>query len=108
MKKTLSSALLVAGIAIASLGIASVASPKTSAALAQSANARGNHSSRHEFNRGEAIHIANLNGVSRVRHVERRGRYWIVLGETHGGRNLMRVQIDARSGRVVGMNRVRR
>lgn len=64
--------------------------------------------SRREFNRGEAIHIARLSGVARVRNVDRRGRYWIVLGEPRRGRDLLNVRIDARTGRVVGMNRLRR
>jgi hypothetical protein len=51
--------------------------------------------------------MAKFSGVTRVRNVDRRGRYWIVLGETHRGRRLMNVRIDARSGRVVGMDRVR-
>ncbi len=63
---------------------------------------------RGEFNRGEAIHIARLSGAARVRNVDRRGRYWIVLGEPRRGRDLMNVRIDARTGRVVGMNRLRR
>jgi hypothetical protein len=64
-------------------------------------------SSRREFNRQEVIHIARLSGVARVRNVDRRGRYWIVLGEPRRGRDLLNVRIDARTGRVVGMNRLR-
>lgn len=62
---------------------------------------------RYELNRQEAIHIARLNGVARARNVDRRGRYWIVMGEPRRGRDLLNVRIDARTGRVVGMNRLR-
>jgi len=64
--------------------------------------------SRRDLNREEAIHIARLSGVARVRNVDRRGRYWIVMGEPRRGRDLLNVRIDARTGRVVGMNRLRR
>lgn len=69
---------------------------------------RPGHRSRREFNRQEAIHIARLSGVARVRNVDRRGRYWIVMGEPRRGRDLLNVRIDSRTGRVVGMNRLRR
>lgn len=84
-----------------------------SPALAQGAASdrdgdRAGDRSRREFNRQEAIHIARLSGVARVRNVDRRGRYWIVMGERRRGRDLLNVRIDARTGRVVGMNRLRR
>lgn len=80
-----------------------------SLALAQGAAIdRAGDRSRREFNRQEAIHIARLSGVARVRNVDRRGRYWIVLGEPRRGRDLLNVRVDARTGRVVGMNRLRR
>ncbi len=90
MKSILSGALVAAGLGL-SLGQAVTFTP----ALAQG------------IGRREAIHMAQFSGVTRVRNVDRRGRYWIVLGETHRGRRLMNVRIDARSGRVVGMDRVR-
>jgi hypothetical protein len=107
MKRSLSGALVAVSLGL-SLGQAVTSTP----ALAQSALAshdgvRADHRSRHEISRREAIHMAKFSGVTRVRNVDRRGRYWIVLGETHRGRRLMNVRIDARSGRVVGMDRVR-
>ena len=76
-------------------------------APAQGAAIKAGRSPRREFNRQEAIHIARLSGVARVRNADRRGRYWIVLGEPRRGRDLLNVRIDARTGRVVGMNRLR-
>jgi hypothetical protein len=107
MKKILSGALVAASLGLG-LGQAVTFTP----ALAQSAltdrdGVRADRGSRHEISRREAIHMAKFSGVTRVRNVDRRGRYWIVFGETHRGRRLMNVRIDARSGRVVGMDRVR-
>jgi hypothetical protein len=94
MKRSLSGALVAVSLGL-SLGQVVTFTP----ALAQR--------SPHEISRREAIHMAKFSGVTRVRNVDRRGRYWVVLGETHRGRRLMNVRIDARSGRVVGMDRVR-
>ena len=107
MKRILSDVLVAACLGLG-LGQAVTFTP----ALAQSAvtDRNGVHAdrgSRHEISRREAIRMAKFSGVTRVRNVDRRGRHWIVLGETHRGRRLMNVRIDARSGRVVGMDRVR-
>ena len=104
MKRLLSGALIAASLG---LGVGLDAGQAVifgiTPALAQSAD----RASRQEIGRREAIHMAQFSGVTRVRSIYRRGRYWIVLGETHRGRRLMNVRIDARSGRVVGMDRVR-
>jgi hypothetical protein len=107
MKTTLLGALVAA-----SLGLGFEQAVTFTPVLAQSSltdrdGVRADRGSRHEISRREAIHMATFSGVTRVRNVDRRGRYWIVLGETHRGRRLMNVRIDARSGRVVGMDRVR-
>lgn len=106
MKRIVARALLIVGLGLSSM-------PGRSPALAQGAaidrdGSRIDRRSRHEFDRREAMHIARLSGVARVRNVDRRGRYWIVLGEPRRGRDLLNVRIDARTGRVVGMNRLRR
>ncbi len=105
MKRILAYALLILGFGLSSM-------PGRSLALAQGApidsvGDQAGHRSRHEFDRREAIHIARLSGVARVRNVDRRGRYWIVMGEPRRGRDLLNVRIDARTGRVVGMNCLR-
>jgi hypothetical protein len=106
MTRSLAYALLI-------VCLCSSSTPRFSLALAQGATIDRDSSqidrrSRREFDRSEAIHIARLSGVARVRNVDRRGRYWIVLGEPRRGRDLLNVRIDARTGRVVGMNRLRR
>jgi multidrug efflux pump subunit AcrB len=107
MKRSLSGALVAVSLGL-SLGQAVTFTPVLArSALANHDGVRGDHRSRPEISRREAIHMAKFSGVTRVRNVDRRGRYWIVLGETHRGRRLMNVRIDARSGRVVGMDRVR-
>lgn len=56
----------------------------------------------HRINRSEAIRIAQRNGLGRVRHAEMRGRYWVITGEGRRRRDLLRLTIDARTGRVIG------
>jgi hypothetical protein len=63
---------------------------------------------RARVGRQEAIRIAQRNGVSRVRNADRRGRYWIVTGETRRFRDILRVTIDARTGRVAGRRYIHR
>jgi hypothetical protein len=106
MKILLTCAFLIVGVGLSGMS-------DFSPALAQGATIdRGSgqidRRSGREFDRSEAIHIARLSGVARVRNVDRRGRYWIVLGEPRRGRDLLNVRVDARTGRVVGMNRLRR
>jgi hypothetical protein len=106
MRRLLSGALVTASLGLGlglGVGPRQAVTFSVTPALAQS----GLTAPRHEIIRREAIHMAKFSGVTRVRNVDRRGRYWIVLGETHRERRLMNVRIDARSGRVVGMDRVR-
>ena len=60
------------------------------------------------IDRREAIRIAERNGVRRVRGAELRGRYWVVTGEARRGRDILRVTIDARTGRVIGRRYIHR
>ena len=63
---------------------------------------------RGRIDRQDAIRIARRNGVDRVRNVDRRGRYWVVTGETRRWRDLLRLTIDARTGRVIGRRYIHR
>jgi len=58
--------------------------------------------------RREAIRIAQRNGMTRVRHADLRGRHWVVTGESRRRRDLMRLSIDARTGRVIGRRYIHR
>lgn len=58
--------------------------------------------------RREAIRIAERNGINRVRNANLRGSDWVVTGETRRRRDLLRLTIDARSGRVLGRRYVHR
>jgi hypothetical protein len=58
--------------------------------------------------RREATRIAQRNGIHRVRAVDLRGRHWIVTGETRRGRDILRLTIDARTGRVAGRRYIHR
>jgi hypothetical protein len=62
---------------------------------------------RRELDRRDAVQIAQRHGVSRVRSVDRRRGAWVVTGEARRGPGLLRVTIDGRSGRVIGIDRVR-
>ncbi|WP_210312101.1 hypothetical protein [Afipia massiliensis] len=62
----------------------------------------------HRVGRSEAIRIAQRNGVSRVRHADMRGRYWVVTGESRRRRDILRLTIDARTGRVIGRRYIHR
>jgi hypothetical protein len=86
--------------------------PTISTALAQSVTidrdgVRIDRRSR-GIDRREAIRIAQRNGIDRVRSASVRGRHWIVSGETRRRRDLLRLTIDERSGRVVGRRYVHR
>ena len=63
---------------------------------------------RGRIDRQDATRIARRNGVNRIRNVDRRGRYWVVTGETRRGRDILRLTIDARTGRVVGRRYIHR
>lgn len=51
--------------------------------------------------RREAIRIAERNGIWRVRHANLRGLHWVVTGDTHRRRDVLRLTIDQRTGRVL-------
>jgi hypothetical protein len=91
-------------LAFLTLWLGAPAAPTVSTALAQSVTIdRGGIriDRRSRVDRREAIRIAERSGIHRVRDASLRGRDWIVRGETRRGRNLLRLTIDARSGRVV-------
>lgn len=62
----------------------------------------------HHVDRREAIRIAERNGVRRVRNVDRRGSHWVVTGEARRRRDILRLTIDARTGRVIGRRYIHR
>lgn len=62
----------------------------------------------HVVSRREAIRIAERNGMIRVREASLVGRLWVVTGETRRRRDIMRLTIDARTGRVVGRRYIHR
>ena len=99
-------------LAVMALSLGAPASPLVSSALAQSVTIdrdgiRIDRRSR-DIDRREAVRIAQRNGISRVRDANRLGRYWIVSGETRRWRDLLRLTIDARTGRVVGRRYIHR
>jgi hypothetical protein len=86
--------------------------PAASTALAQSVTidrdgVRIDRRSR-GVDRREAIRIAQRNGIHRVRDARMLGRQWIVSGETRRRRDILRLTIDARSGRVLGRRYIHR
>lgn len=103
---------LAASLAVVALCLGAPASPSVSSALAQSVTidrdgVRIDRRSR-GIDRREAVRIARRNGIDRVSHVNMLGRYWIVSGETRRWRDLLRLTIDARTGRVVGRRYIHR
>lgn len=58
--------------------------------------------------RREAIRIAERNGLRRVRNVDSRGSHWVVTGEARRRRDILRLTIDARTGRVLGRRYIHR
>ena len=58
--------------------------------------------------RREATRIAQRNGIHRVRAADLRGRHWVVTGDTRRGRDILRLTIDARTGRVAGRRYIHR
>ena len=108
MKKT-----LLLSLAVAALCLGETATPVISTAKAQSVTidrdgVRIDRRSSRRVDRREAIRIAERNGVRRVRGADLRGRYWVVTGETRRGRDILRVTIDARTGRVLGRRYIHR
>jgi hypothetical protein len=98
-------------LAASALSLAELLSPVISSAVAQSVTIDRDGvriDRRGRIDRQDAIRIARRNGVDRVRDVDRRGRYWVVTGETRRSRDILRLTIDARSGRVVGRRYIHR
>jgi hypothetical protein len=93
------------------LSLAELSSPVISNAVAQSVTIDRDGvriDRRGRVDRQDAIRIARRNGVDRIRNVDRRGRYWVVTGETRRGRDILRITIDARTGRVLGRRYIHR
>ncbi|XIA64531.1 hypothetical protein ACFIOY_37830 [Bradyrhizobium sp. TZ2] len=70
------------------LSLAELLSPVISIAVAQSVTIDRDGvriDRRGRIDRQDAIRIARRNGVDRVRNVDRRGRDWVVTGETRRG-----------------------
>jgi hypothetical protein len=98
-------------LAASVLGLAEPLSPLSSNAFAQSVTIDRDGvriDRRGRIDRQDAIRIARRNGLDRVRDVDRRGRYWVVTGDTRRGRDFLRLTIDARTGRVVGRRYIHR
>jgi hypothetical protein len=98
--------------AFALLSVGETSMPVAPAAFAQSLTidrdgVRIDRRSR-RVDRREAIRIAERNGINRVRNASLRGPDWVVTGETRRRRDLLRLTIDARTGRVIGRRYVRR
>ncbi len=118
MKKIIGTALLAATLG---LGLASVTAPAPASAQGIVITPEGvriypgdrdynrwDRRHRRNLDRRDAIHIAQRQGVGRVRDADRRGSRWIVTGENRRGPGMLRVSIDSRSGRVLGVERLRR
>ena len=63
---------------------------------------------RRNVDRSDAIWIARRHGVGRVWDVDRRGSRWVVRGDNRRGGGGLRVTINARNGRVIDVDRIRR
>jgi hypothetical protein len=103
--------ILAVVLATSVLGLAEPLSPVVSNAVAQSVTIDRDGvriDRRGRIDRQDAIRIARRNGVDRVRDVDRRGRYWVVTGQTRRSRDVLRLTIDARTGRVVGRRYIHR
>ena len=107
MKKVLLSAVIVAA-----LFLGESSSPVVSTGMAQSLTIDRDGIQIDRRSRGvdrrEAVRIAERNGIRRVRAAELRGRHWVVTGETRRGRDILRLTIDARTGRVAGRRYIHR
>ena len=103
--------VLAVVLAAAFLSLAELPSPVISNAVAQSVTIDRDGvgiERRGRIGRQEAIRIARRNGVSRIRDADRRGRFWVVTGETRRSRDILRLTIDARTGRVAGRRHIHR
>jgi hypothetical protein len=104
--------VLLLAFAVAALCLGESGTPVVSTAMAQSVTIdrdgiQINRRSR-RVDRREATRIAQRNGVNRVRAADLRGRYWVVTGGTRRGRDILRLTIDARTGRVAGRRYIHR
>jgi hypothetical protein len=63
---------------------------------------------RRNVDRDDAIWIARHHGVGRIWDVDRRGARWVVRGDNRRGGGGLRVTINARNGRVLDVDRIRR
>jgi len=107
MKKAVLLTFVVAAVCLGESG-----TPVIPAATAQSLTIdrdgiQINRRSR-RVDRREATRIAQRNGINRVRAADMRGRYWVVTGDTRRRRDILRLTIDARTGRVVGRRYIHR
>ncbi len=105
--------VLLLTFAVAALCLGETVTPVISTATAQSVTidrdgVRIDRRSSRRIDRREAIRIAERNGVRRVRSADLRGRYWVVTGEARRGRDILRVTIDDRTGRVLGRRYIHR
>jgi len=107
MKKVLLSSFVVA---LFFIGESSTSVISTGTAQSLTINRDGIQIDRRSrrVDRREAVRIAQRNGVSRVRAADLRGRYWVVTGETRRGRDILRLTIDARNGRIAGRRYIHR
>ena len=107
MKKVLLLAVVVAALCIGESGTPIISTGTAQSLTIDRDGIQINRRSR-GIDRREATRIAQRNGVSRVRGAELRGRHWVVTGETRRGRDILRLTIDARTGRVAGRRYIHR
>jgi hypothetical protein len=116
MRKIIAGALLATTLAI---GLATIAAPAPASAqgIVITPNgvriypgdrdySRWDRRYRRNVDRQDAIAIARRNGVGAVRNVNQNRGDWVVVGDARRGRGMLRVRIDNRSGRVLGVTRV--
>jgi hypothetical protein len=104
--------ILLLAFVVVALCLGESSTPVISTATAQSVTidrdgVQINRRSR-RVDRREATRIAQRNGINRVRAADLRGRYWVVTGGTRRGRDILRLTIDARTGRVAGRRYIHR
>jgi len=116
MRKIIAGALLATTLAI---GLATIAAPAPASAQGIVITPNGvrvypgdrdynrwDRRYRRNVDRQDAIAIARRNGVGAVRNVNQNRGDWVVVGDARRGRGMLRVRIDNRSGRVLGVTRV--
>lgn len=107
MKKVLLSAFIVAAFFLGESGTPLISTGTAQSLTIDRSGVQINRRSR-GIDRREAVRIAERNGVRQVRAAELRGRHWVVTGETRRGRDILRLTIDARTGRVAGRRYIHR